>query len=130
MKIRRLFHVILFPLLIGIPLIFTHCTYDNEIDKYMGSQMPCDTAGITYSNDIQPILENNCYSCHNEANAASIGGNIILDNYGDVQNDANRVLKAIQHAPGYSPMPKGQPKLDECTIAKVRIWIENGAPDN
>ncbi|MGM0531174.1 MAG: hypothetical protein ACQER7_07470 [Bacteroidota bacterium] len=116
--------------LLTLPLLLTHCTYDNEVEKYMDSQMSCDTSNVTYSGEVQPILENNCYACHKEENAASVGTNIILDNYDDVKNNANRMLKAVQHEPGYSPMPKGQPQLDECTIAKIRIWVEEDAPNN
>lgn len=96
----------------------------------MDSQMPCDTSNVTYSNTIQPILENNCYTCHNADDASSIGGNIVLDNYQAVEEKATRMLNAVQHAEGYSNMPKGQPKLDECTIAKIRIWVEEGALNN
>jgi len=122
--------LLVFISMLSIPLLLTHCTYDNEVEKYMESQMPCDTGDVTYSNTIQPILENNCYACHNEDDASSIGGNIVLDNHQAVQEKATRVLKAVQHADGYSNMPKGQPKLDECTIAKIRIWVEEGAPNN
>lgn len=122
-------HVLLiFIPMLSIPLLLTHCTYDNEVEKYMDSQ--CDTSNVTYSNTIRPILENNCYTCHNAEDASSIGGNIVLDNYQAVEEKATRMLRAVQHAEGYTNMPKGQPKLDECTIAKIRIWVEEGALNN
>ena len=120
--------LLIFISMLSIPLLLTHCTYDNEVEKYM--DMACDTSNVTYSNTIQPILENNCYTCHNAEDASSIGGNIVLDNYQAVQEKATRILNAVQHAEGYSNMPKGQPKLDECTIAKIRIWVEEGALNN
>jgi uncharacterized membrane protein len=116
--------------LLNISVLLTYCTYDNELEKYGDSRMPCDTSTVTYSNTIQSILEDNCYTCHNEEDASSIGGNVVLDSYQAVEEKANRVLKAVQHAEGYSNMPKGQAQLDECTIAKIRIWVEDGAPNN
>jgi len=29
----------------------------------------------------------------------------------------------------YSPMPKNSNKVDDCTLNKIQIWINNGYPN-
>ncbi len=129
MKSKKLPFLTLFPIAMVCLLVFYHCTYENEEDKYM-AEMVCDTANVSYSSDIQPILTDHCYSCHMASFAASVGGGIILDSYEEVNKNAEKVLKSVQHAAGFEPMPKNAPKLDDCTIAKIKIWVEAGAKNN
>jgi hypothetical protein len=39
------------------------------------------------------------------------------------------LMGVINHAAGYSPMPKNSPKMDDCTISKIQAWINNGSPN-
>ncbi len=101
------------------------CTSDNYDDYYADN---CDTTNVTYSESVQPIMQNRCVSCHN-ANFPS--GGVRLDNYEQVKKHADEgdLLGSIKHLPGYEPMPQGS-KLDDCTILKIEIWIDNGALNN
>lgn len=115
-----------------LALIFTGCYYDSEEfifpDNGSGS---CDTTNITFSGSIKPILESVCYRCHSNSNS-SLGGSIKLENYADVKlrADDGSLLGSITHATGFSPMPKGGGKLDDCSLTWFTLWIAAGSPDN
>lgn len=104
------------------------CYYDNEEDLYP-NPVTCDTTNITYSGTVAPILQNNCYSCHNSVNQQ---GGIVVDNYNDLQTVVNngRFRGAINHLNGYSPMPQGGGMLNDCDLTKINMWLDNGAPNN
>jgi mono/diheme cytochrome c family protein len=103
------------------------CYYDKEELLYPDSA--CDTTAVTYSTGIVPILSSNCNSCHG-GNTPSAG--IKLDTYTGVQGVAanGRLLGAVSHAAGFSPMPKNAGKLNSCNVAKIRKWIAAGSPNN
>lgn len=88
----------------------------------------CDATRFTYAAVIQPLLSANCVGCHK---SGSLGGNIDLSTYATVKVQAanGKLLGSVQHASGYSPMPKGG-KLSDCQIAQIKSWIDAGALDN
>lgn len=93
------------------------------------SQVACDTTNLTYSADIQPILQTYCNSCHS---GSAPSGNLDYSTYNGVVatvND-NTLLGSITHTYGYSPMPQGAGKLSNCNIALIQAWIHAGAPNN
>lgn len=92
----------------------------------------CDTTKYTYSASISTLLSTNCTGCHSTSSSASSGGNIILDNYAQVKIYAmnGRLLGSVQHATGYSAMPKSMSKLEDCKITQIRKWVAAGAPNN
>lgn len=89
----------------------------------------CDTTDFTYSGYIRPFLDNHCTGCHTGQNA---GGGVFLSGFSTVQEVAldGSLLGSIQHDAGYKAMPKGEDKLADCDITKIRLWIEDGAPNN
>lgn len=109
-------------------LAMKSCYYDVAEELY-----PCTaSATVTYSTTIEPVISANCYACHATAVAAVSGDNIVLEGYASLKKkvDDGRLLCAIKHEGGCSPMPKGQAKLGSCTIADIEKWVEEGAPDN
>lgn len=102
------------------------CYYDVEEVLYPGG---CNSDNSTYSAVVLPILQRECYTCHD---ALSQTGGINLEGYNRVftlvQNGS--LLGVIRHAPGYRAMPDGRPKLDACTIEKIEKWVEAGALNN
>jgi hypothetical protein len=108
-------------------LSWAGCYYDNEEDLYPDTG--CKTDDVTYSGVIAPILQANCNVCH--AAGIQLGG-VILDSHDKVLVQVNngRLLGSIKREPGFSPMPQNQPKLPDCTIEKIEVWIQNGAPNN
>lgn len=118
----------LFSIIVFIALLVTACYYDNEEELYPDYGRVCDTLSVTYEPQISTLINNYCISCHGASVAATLGGSIGLYNYKQVSDQAAAVYGAITHSGGYSPMPKGGSKLDDCTIAKLDKWIREGKP--
>lgn len=99
---------------------------DLECDPDVGG---CDTEDISFSNFVTPILLNHCQGCHS-GNTPS--GGIDLTTHANVKiyADNGRLFGAIDHQTGFSAMPQGGAKLDDCTIEKIKSWIDAGALDN
>lgn len=112
---------------IFLVMAFSGCYYDVEDQLYPA--IPCDTASVTYSQTVMPLLKNYCYSCHSSAIA---DGNVILDNYPSVATYAydGRLLGTLSHKSGYIAMPQNQPKLSDCDISKISAWINQGMQNN
>lgn len=89
----------------------------------------CDTTNVTFSGTIFPLLQAKCIGCHNN-NTTS--GNVNLSTHAGAQVVAlnGKLLGAVNHDNGYKPMPPSGNKLPSCEIAEIRIWIEDGAPNN
>jgi hypothetical protein len=121
----QVLRIIKYVIIMGI--IFSGCYYDNEIDLY--GNVECETADMSFANDILPILEKDCYQCHS---IAANFGNITLEGFDNLSKHVNsgRLVGAISHDGGYSPMPKGGAKLLDCEIAKIESWIQSGALNN
>lgn len=118
MEGKRLIATLLFCMLLG----FISCVSNNEEELY-----PCnvDTEPVTYRNTISVIIERNCAeSCHGFNGTSGI----FLRYYDGLKNiaDAERLIGALRHLPGYSPMPQGEPQLLECDILKIEKWISEG----
>lgn len=114
-------------LLITAVISVAGCYYDNEEDLYPSN--PCVTDNMSYSTDIAPILQTNCYTCH--SSGSNLSG-ILLDNHAGLKTyiDNGRLLGAINHASGFSPMPQNAAKLSACNISKIESWAAAGAPNN
>lgn len=107
---------------------FQSCYYDNREDLYptLGS---CEPAEVSYLADIIPIMEAECYVCHNN-NLQE--GNVNLEGFSNIKLYVNNgsLYGSIVHDPAYSVMPPGGQKINACSIEKIRTWIEAGAPEN
>ena len=115
--------------LMAICFILTGCYYDIEEELYP-PQGNCDTANTNYSVTVSSILQNyGCTGCHSGAGPS---GNISLDGYANVRTSAlgGKLYGAINHDPGFSPMPQGGNKMSACNINKIKAWIDAGAPNN
>lgn len=115
-----------FVLLSGL-LLISSCYYDVEEELY--TTLECATDGVTYTNTVIPILQENCLSCHNAD--ANFGG-VTLEGYDRLITYVNNgeLLGAIRHTPGFSPMPNNAPQLLQCEIEKISTWVEAGALEN
>lgn len=109
------------------------CYYDNEEYLYPETAN-CVTENMSYANDVWPVISASCTGCHSGANPS---GGISLENYSDVNAAAligagnyGSLYGVISYASGNSPMPKGGDKLSDCTISKIKAWIDQGATDN
>ena len=104
------------------------CTYHSEEELY--PTPPCDTTNVTYSGVVVQIIEQNCFDCHSNENVAV--SNVSLEGYDNlkIKVDDETLLKTIKHEPGVSPMPDDRPKLNDCDILKIELWVNEGAPNN
>ncbi len=111
-------------------ILFTGCFNDNEETLY-GTDT-CKTTGISYTQDIVPIMTAYCLTCHSSANANGLGGNISLEGYAalKVYADNGKFLSSVQQDGNASNMPKGGSKLPSCQISKIAAWIQEGTLDN
>jgi hypothetical protein len=89
----------------------------------------CDTANVTYSQTVSAILSQNCNGCHG---GSFPSGGIDLTFYAGVATVAfdGRLLGAITHSSGFSPMPQSAPMLPDCEILQIAKWVSEGAQDN
>jgi hypothetical protein len=107
-----------------ISCLTTGCYYDNE--EYLYGT--CDTTSVTFSQDIKPILDANCINCHS-------GGAINLTTYDGVKAKVSdsTLYKSISYSYSGANSSKNMPssgKLDDCSINKVKAWIDEGALNN
>ncbi len=113
----------------GLFILFTvnSCSYNKA--ELLYPKNTCDTAAVTYSKTISPILFANCTGCHGGAIPAD---SIDLTIYSAVkqQVDNGKLWAVITHAPGFPAMPRNSDKLSDCVIEKIRVWILAGAPNN
>lgn len=120
-------------MLAGIALLFNACYYDKADLLYptaTNTGVACDTAGVvSYSQKVVPILQTACYSCHTVSNPS---GGIPMATYATDKAIAvnGKLYGSINHAAGYSPMPKGGNKLSNCQLATIKKWIDAGSLNN
>lgn len=105
------------------------CYYDIEAELYQMNNTACDTTGVTYSNTVAPLMQAQCVSCHS---ASFASGNIALDTYSAVKTSAlnGSLYGSINYSGGFSPMPQGGNKMNACSIQKIKVWVDAGAPNN
>lgn len=107
------------------------CNKDNGDDMYPNDPgTGCDSVNVTFSAQVKPVIDSKCATSGCHAAAAPTGIN--LSNHSGVAAIANsgKLMSAITHDGNASAMPQGSAKLDDCTIAKVRKWVNDGAPNN
>lgn len=93
---------------------------------------------VNYKDDVAAIFNARCNACHN--NDKKKGG-LVLDNFaammqggasgavvepGDAANSRLYLLMAHEEEP---KMPPGAPRVPDEELAKIKAWIEGGAPE-
>lgn len=119
-------------ILIVSVLFMSSCYYDKEDLLYGGANSaPCtDTTGvISYTQKVVPMLQQYCYSCHT---GSFPSGNQVMGTYTTDKAMAQngKLYGTINHAAGYSPMPKGMAKMNNCQIATIKKWVDSGMLNN
>ena len=103
---------------------------------------------VSYSQDVKPILDQNCISCHQPGQAGEVASGFNMMTYddlmrgldkdgsrkmvvaGDVEGSNMLVLMEGRADPSIS-MPHGEQKpLPVADIETVRLWIKQGAKNN
>lgn len=97
---------------------------------------PGGSAEVSYSREIQPILDRDCVGCHggqaglfmdsyDNLMAGSAGGKVVIA--GDP--DGSLLVRSIR-GDGRSRMPPGGAGLTSSEIQLLVTWIAEGAPNN
>ena len=129
-----------------VSLLFSACYYDNLEDLYPKNPLDsllntntCDTSvAVSYTKDIKPILDDRCgtSSCHSATSASGIdlSAHDKVTLFTSLNADGSSVLYSVVNwddKASVSKMPKGaSSKMDDCSLAKIRLWIKAGAPNN
>jgi len=132
MRTSKLNHILIVSVLLTV-LIFISCT--DQGDDITASENPPPSGNVLSWEDVSPIFQNNCVSCH--------GGNggLFLDTYahalegGDlgaviIPGDAdNSLLYQVLNGPsqGIPQMPLDGSPLSNNNKNTIRDWINDGA---
>lgn len=113
---------------IGMLCWLGSCSKESA-DRLAGNSTSCDTTDISYSKQILPILQDNCYTCHQGSNPPS---GIDLSDFSVLQSHVkNGDLKsAVTHTGSVTPMPYGLPMLPSCEVNTIVAWVDQGALNN
>jgi hypothetical protein len=100
---------------------------------------------ISFSQDVKPIIDQNCISCHQAEGEGALASGFDMTSYdslmkgakfgpmviaGDVEGSNMVVLMEGRADPSIS-MPHGQEKsVSKADIQTIRLWIEQGAKNN
>jgi hypothetical protein len=111
----------------GIMFYLSGCAKESADRLSQGST--CDTTNVSYSKQILPILQDNCYTCH-QGSAASSG--IDLSDFATLQaHVANGdLVSAVTHNGKVTPMPYELPQLPSCEVNTIVAWVDQGALNN
>ncbi|MDZ4807407.1 MAG: hypothetical protein SGI96_03975 [Bacteroidota bacterium] len=124
--------LILVTFFIASIVLISSCYYDKE-DLLYGNinSGPCtdSTGTVSYAQKVVPVFQQFCYSCHT---GSFPSGGIVMGTYTtDKAIGLNgKLFGSINHAAGFSPMPKGMSKMNACQIAVIKKWIDAGMPNN
>ena len=112
----------LFLVVFGTLLLVTACSKDED-----PGTTTCSGLTTSYNNDIKPVITINCLSCHNGPQSES-GIDLSIYNGVKAMADAGRLLGALHHQNGFTPMPKDAPQLSSEMLQLFDCWVQNGTP--
>lgn len=103
----------------------TACYYDNEVEQY--GVTVCDTAALSYSTHILPIIEANCLTCHRPGGEQSSSP---FNTFEQVKPYATS-LELVQRITGNGqPLMPPAGAMSSCDQEKITAWVRAGAPNN
>lgn len=94
-------------------------------------------AAVSFAQDVQPILEQNCVKCHGGSDGRK--GDLSLKTYDDLMQGGqngkivlpgNAVNSPLVEVIMSGKMPKRAPKLAQSAIDTISAWVAAGAPNN
>jgi len=111
---------------------------NHELHLFDAADFGIDPEEVDYSEDIAPILQRSCVSCHREGGGAPMS----LTSYEEVEPWAQmiRYRTAIRDRMGAMPpffvekhigitQFKNDPSLSDEELARIQAWVDNGAPE-
>jgi len=109
---------------------------DDSVDDSVNDNVDDDVTlpeETSFSTDIEPILSDRCIKCHGNENS-SWGLNFetyegVLVSVSPGEPEQSLLYGVVSHTDG-SAMPKGEDKLTDLQIEKIRNWILDGAKND
>lgn len=103
------------------------CYYDNKSELYPSTA--CDTINIGFSNFVKPLINKDCIACHGGSSPIGV---VPLNDHTEIAASAKtgKLYGSVSHASGFKAMPQGGNKWSDCDLKKIKIWIDNGTPNN
>lgn len=115
-------------LLFIVTMFNPSCTYNNMEDFCSEAEI-CDTLMVSFFEDILPIFNFHCKSCHSGAQPA---GSLILTNYQEIEPEVNNnnIIDRITKDNSDNLLMPPAGKLDDCVIEKIIAWKNQGSLNN
>lgn len=103
--------------------IFTSCENNSEEDLIIAQPI---SNVVTYNENIKPIIDNNCVSCH-AANPVN-GAGISLNNYTNVKNALENagLINRISASAGSPQIMPPSGRMPQQTIDLILKWQTDG----
>jgi hypothetical protein len=117
---RKLLTIVLSMLSI---VIFNACN-DDDIQDLKDEE----NKKVTYEADVMEVFGNNIGRCGNSGCHAVGSRNGVTATYEGAKElaESGRLIGALEHQAGFSPMPKFRDKIPAKHINTVKKWIEDG----
>jgi len=107
-------------LLVGVLLVA--CSKDDDDDN-----TDCVIEDITYTNTMEGLFAGCTFSgCHD---GNSINGSLASYDDAKLFVGFGRIVGALKHEAGFTPMPSGRAMWDDCMIMQLETWIADGTPE-
>lgn len=101
------------------------CYYDNVEELYGTS--PCDVTAVSWTADIQPMIQQNCLGCHSGAGASA---GLDLSTYMSVKTHSSSLVNRMNKPNGDPLMMPPSGPLSNCTLNQMDAWVAAGTPEN
>ena len=132
---KRIFQLTIAVALTAAGLMCVSCANDRIEPK--GGAVSCDTAAVSFKDDVQPLIQIRCINqgchCNGCDNTTAWPATALWDDFSRLQERALNG-KLLEHVDGTkSPrMPLNRPQLylDPCQVDVIRRWVAAGAPNN
>ena len=126
-------------MIIGGAALLSACSYTKIVEPV--SSCAAVPATVSYQKDVLPILQEDCYRCHNaQEYRTRAQGTLNMENFSSLQywaTPANGLkgqswlIGSMRHEPGFNAMPyDGREGPDACEIALIKAWVDAGMLNN
>jgi hypothetical protein len=103
-------------------LLTSSCTKDKVGGDVPYPEVICSDT-VSFSNEILPIIENNCTGCHDNQNGYT------LTNHQNISANYAAIVGSMK-GQGYQLMPQSGPALPDSLIQKIQCWVNQGLKNN